>query len=253
MYRPRVIPVILIDSDDQAIKTVNFKKRSYIGDPVNTVSLFNSFLVDELVLLNIDSSKKKSRINYDLLKEISQEAKMPFAVGGGIKSLEDIRKILSIGAEKVILSEVFLDSPSFLKRAVKKFGSSSIVVCIDVKKDFFGKQNVIFRKKKYHKSLHATLDLVEHFEAGELIIQSINNDGTMNGYDNSLLKEVTDYLSIPTIALGGCKSLDEIYNHSSHNNVSGYAAGSLFVYQNKDKGVLINYPTQDELAALYKT
>lgn len=252
MYRPRIIPVILIDEFGQAVKTIRFNKRQYIGDPVNTVSLFNSFEVDELVLLNIDSSRKNLDIKFDLLQDISQEAKIPFAIGGGIKTLEDIRKVLSLGAEKVIISNAFLNSPSFLKDAVDHFGSSSIVVCIDVKKNILGNFSVIQNKKKHKKSLQETLELIEEYEAGELILQSINQDGTMSGYDHKLLKEISDSLRLPTIALGGCSSLEEVEILSNNSSISGFAAGSMFVFQNIDKGVLINYPKSSEFKALYK-
>ena len=252
MYRPRIIPVILIDKDDQAVKTIGFNKRNYIGDPVNTVSLFNSFSIDELVLLNIDCSINDLAVNYQLLKEIAQEAKMPFAIGGGIKTLSDIREILSIGAEKVIISNKFLQDPFFLKEAVSQFGSSSIVICLDVKRDLFGNEHVMFGKKKYQKSLNEVLDYLELYEAGEVIIQSVNKDGQMKGYDSKLLKYVSDYLTIPTVALGGCSSLNEIKSISKESNVSGFAAGSLFVYNDENRGVLINYPDLDDLNSLYK-
>lgn len=252
MYRPRIIPVILIDESGQAVKTIRFNKRQYIGDPVNTVSLFNSFEVDELVLLNIDSSRKNLDIKFDLLQDISQEAKIPFAIGGGIKTLEDIRKVLSLGAEKVVISNAFLNSPSFLKDAVDHFGSSSIVVCIDVKKNILGNFSVIQNRKKYKKSLQETLELIEEYEAGELILQSINLDGTMSGYDHILLKEISDSIRLPTIALGGCSSLKEVEMLSNNSSISGFAAGSIFVFQNIDKGVLINYPKSSELEALLK-
>ncbi len=252
MYRPRLIPVVLINNEGDAIKTLKFKKRFYLGDPVNTVSLFNSFKVDELVLLNIDSHKNLFEINHQLLSNISQEAEMPFAIGGGIKTLNDIRTILKLGAEKVIISSEFLKNPTFLKEAVDHFGSSSIVVCIDVKKNLFGKYKVHTRSvNNISNDLVDVLDFILEYEAGEMIIQSIDKDGTFGGYDEELCKYVSDYMQIPTIVLGGMGSIDEVHNLIKKSHISGYAAGSKFVFQDEERGVLINYPSLEELAILY--
>lgn len=250
MYRPRIIPVVLIDAFGEAVKTINFNKRIYLGDPVNTVSLFNSFKVDELVLLNIDSYKKEFEIDYELLFDISQEAKMPFAIGGGIKSLEEIRRILSLGAEKVVLSNAAIESPGFLKEAVNRFGSSSITVCLDVKKDIFGNYVVYVRKKKIALELDECLDLINENQAGELIIQSISEDGKMKGYDRRLVKHVSEYMPIPVVALGGASSLNNVNTLISETYASAFAAGSMFVFQNNNRGVLVNYPSEEELQDL---
>ena len=250
MYRPRVIPVLLIDLIGEAVKTTHFNKRMYLGDPVNTVSLFNAFKVDELVLLHIDSCDPKFQINYDLLFDISQEAKMPFAIGGGIKTLEEIRKILSLGAEKVVLSKSAIENPSFLKEAVDRFGSSSITVCIDVKKNIFGKYVVYIHKKKTTLDLNECLDLVGDYQAGELIIQSISQDGKMSGYDKNLVRYVSDYMPIPVVALGGASSLNDMSKLISETYASAFAAGSMFVFQDNKKGVLINYPSENDLLEL---
>ena len=250
MHRPRIIPVVLINNSGEAVKTIGFDKRVYLGDPVNTVSLFNAFRVDELVLLHIDSGKKNFSINYDLLFDISQEAKMPFAIGGGINSLEEIREILSLGAEKVVLSKAAIENPLFLKEAVDKFGSSSITVCLDVKKNFFGKYIVQIQKKKVSLELDECLDQINQNQAGELIIQSISEDGQMKGYDDQLVQHVSEYMPIPVVALGGASSLGDIKKLQSSSYASAFAAGSLFVLQNKNRGVLINYPSDKELLDL---
>jgi cyclase len=250
MYRPRIIPVVLINAFGEAVKTINFNKRIYLGDPVNTVSLFNSFKVDELVLLNIDSYEKKFEINYELLFDISQEAKMPFAIGGGIESLEQIRRILSLGAEKVVLSKAAIERPSFLREAVNRFGSSSITVCLDVKKNFFGNYVVYIHKKKISLALNECLDLINENQAGELIIQSISEDGKMNGYDAGLVQHVSEYMPIPVVALGGASSLGNISTLISETYASAFAAGSIFVFQNNNRGVLVNYPSEKDLQDL---
>lgn len=253
MFRPRVIPVVLIDKEGQAVKSLKFNKRVYLGDPVNTVSLFNAFEVDELVLLNIDSRKKGFEIDFSILLEIAQEAKMPFSVGGGIRSLDDIRKILEIGAEKVVISSSFLSNTLFLKEAVEMFGSSSITICLDIKKSIFGNYHIWNNNSRYSDSIDSILDILEDYEVGELIVQSIDRDGTFTNYDFQLVSDIAKKVSFPVVALGGCSSIDDMKNITESSSVSAVAAGSMFVFQNKDRGVLINYPTKDELKVLNKS
>lgn len=248
MYRPRIIPVILIDSTGSCVKTIQFSKRNYIGDPVNTVSLFNDFSVDELVLLNIDSDKPNFQMDFSLLSDIAQEAKMPFSIGGGIKNLDEIKKILQLGAEKVIISSEAIRRNSFLKEASNLFGSSSISVCLDVRKNFFGSYEIYNKKYKLKLPLEEALKAIEDNGAGELILQSIDQDGKMNGYDKKLIKFATNFLKIPLVALGGASSIQEMASFNQNHFVSAYAAGSLFIYQDSNHGVLINYPDEKELS-----
>ena len=140
MFRPRIIPVILIGDSEHAVKSIKFNKKKDLGDPINAVSIFNSFEVDELVLLDINATKEKRKISLNLLEDIAVEAEMPFSVGGGITSLDDIRMILSTGAEKVVIGSAALANPNFVKEASEKFGSSTIMVCLDIKKDIFGRE-----------------------------------------------------------------------------------------------------------------
>jgi imidazole glycerol-phosphate synthase subunit HisF len=249
MFRPRVIPVLSIGGDGHAVKTIKFKKRIDLGDPVNSVSLFNSFRVDELVLLDIDATKENRTISFDLLADIASEAKMPFSVGGGVRSLADIRKILSSGAEKVVISSAAAARPEFVREAAEKFASSSIVVCIDVKKTLFGKEAVWAEsgKKKLDSSPREFALLMEKMGAGEIIIQSIDHDGAMTGYDDALIKDISAAVSVPVIALGGAGRLDHMTQLYASSSVSALAAGSLFCFQNADRGVLINYPSKEQL------
>jgi cyclase len=248
MYRPRLIPVLLIDGT-HALKTVRFKRRIDLGDPVNTVSLFNAFRVDELVLLDIDASKSGRTISRSLLADIASEAKMPFSVGGGIKTLEDIRTVLSAGAEKVVLSSIAAQRPEFVREAADRFGSSSIIVCMDVKTTLFGKSVVCIEsgKRKLPTPPRDFARRMEDMGAGELIVQSIDNDGMMTGYDKPLLADISTSLSIPVIALGGAGRLDHCLDAYASTHVSALAAGSLFVFQNAERGVLVNYPSKDQL------
>jgi cyclase len=244
-----VIPVLLLDGQGHAVKTQRFGRRVDLGDPVNAVSLFNAFRVDELVLLDIDASKQRRTTSETLLADIASEARMPFSVGGGIRTLEDIRKMLARGAEKVVLSSSAIDRPDFVREAATRFGSSSIMVCIDVKRKFFGQQTV-FNAANRHNEAWNVVDfakLMEQKGAGELIIQSVDHDGMMKGYDCELVRAVSAAVSVPVIALGGAGAFEDLLDAYRRTSVSALAAGSLFVFQDKNRGVMINYPSPENL------
>lgn len=243
------MPVILIEESGHAVKTQRFRKRIDLGDPVNAVSLFNSFRVDELVLLDIDASTSGRGISLELLADIGSEAKMPFSVGGGVTTLDGIRAILAQGAEKVVLSTKAVEEPRFLAQAAERFGSSSIMVCLDVKRSLFGKPG-IFTQGGRNRTPYAPVEaarLMERMGAGEIIIQSVDRDGSMAGYDQELVASVADAVSVPVIALGGAGSLAHMKDLYANSSVSALAAGSLFVFQDEQRGVLINYPGKEEL------
>lgn len=249
MYRPRVIPVILLDEHGHAVKTQHFGKRVDLGDPVNAVSLFNAFRVDELVLLDIDAAPQRRTTPANLLADIASEAKMPFSVGGGIRTLDDIRRMLALGAEKVILSSAAIERPDFVREAATNFGSSSIMVCIDAKKRFLGKKSLFNASKRRHESW-TPLDfarLMEEKGVGELIVQSVDKDGAMGGYDTELIEEISAQVSVPVVALGGAGKFEHLVQLYAQTTVSALAAGSLFVFQDENRGVLINYPNAENL------
>lgn len=254
MFRPRIIPVLLL-KDRGLVKSVRFKNHNYIGDPINAVRIFNDSKADELVFLDIKATKENRLVSLDFVREVGEEANMPFSVGGGIRSIEDIRKIINAGAEKVIINSFAAENPDFIKRASETFGSSTIVVCMDVKKTFFGKTRTWIKNGSlataYTPMEYACL--MEKCGAGELIIQSIVNDGTMLGYDMELLKEITENVNIPVVVLGGAGSIHDLKMAYQSTGVSGLAAGSLFVYQGINKGVLINYPSKSIKASIGKT
>jgi imidazole glycerol-phosphate synthase subunit HisF len=251
MFRPRIIPVLLLRNLG-LVKSIKFKDYRYIGDPINAVKIFNDLKADELVFLDILASKENRLIALEFVKNVGEEANMPFSVGGGIKTLEDIRLILSAGAEKVVLCSAAIENPDFVRQAADTFGSSTIVICIDVKKNFFGKNSVFLKgvsSTKWHPFDFAKK--MAEMGAGELIIQSIDNDGTMEGYEINLIREISQTVKIPVIALGGagCKEhLQEAYNEAYAN---GLAAGSLFVYHGPRKAVLINYFKKEEINQLF--
>lgn len=230
-------------------KSVQFKKHKYIGDPINAVRIFNDLKADELVFLDIEASKNNTLISLDFVKNVGEEACMPFAVGGGIKSIKDIKAIINAGAEKVVICTRAARDPDFIKEASEVFGSSTIVVCIDVKKTMFGglRTRVFGGNNATPFGPVEFAQMMEENGAGELIIQSIDRDGMMNGYDIDLIKSISNSVSLPVVALGGAGKKEDLVEAYQKGYASGLAAGSLFVYQSKNRGVLINYPEKNEL------
>jgi len=252
MKRARVIPVLLLKGKG-LYKTEKFKNERYVGDPVNAVRIFNEKQCDELILLDINASKTRAPIDFKFIADITSECFMPLAYGGGIRELGEIDKLLKIGIEKVILNSVLLKNPLFLKEAVKKFGSSTIVASVDITITFL-KQYQIYSHANYevkHKPLHSFIKQIEEDGAGELMINSVDRDGMMNGYDIQLAEKTSKGLTIPTIFCGGCKGLEDIKNLLINTEVSAAAGGSLFVFKGPHKGVLISYPSPEEIEAIY--
>lgn len=249
MFRPRVIPVLLLRGD-ALVKTRKFGSDRYIGDPINAVRIFNDLKADELVFLDIMASRQNRTVSLDFVKKVGEESNMPFAVGGGIRTLEDIRAILGAGAEKVVLNTYAASNPDLVEQAARAFGSSTIVVCIDVKKNLLGRPRtwIFGGTKSTGHSPEAFARLVEDKGAGEIIIQSISRDGMMEGYDIDLIREVSDSVAIPVIALGGAGSPDHLRLAHVEGHAAGLAAGSLFVFHGPRRGVLINYPERSEVA-----
>ena len=251
MYRPRVIPCLLIQGKS-LVKTVRFKNPRYLGDPLNAVRLFNELEADELMVLDIDASREKRCIDLDLIKRIGEEANMPFSVGGGIASLDQIKSILAVGAERVVLGSSILQN-DFLSAASNQFGRSSIAVCIDVKNTLFRKNQVFVQnaKKRCSTDLTSHAIMLQELGAGEIILQSVERDGTYAGLDIDSLEKLSKVLRIPLVGLGGLSSLAEIRACHIQLNLNGYASGSLFSFQGKNQGVLINYPSKSELRELF--
>ena len=252
MYRPRIIPTLLLKGNG-LVKSIKFKKHNYIGDPINAVKLFNDLKADELVFLDINATHQNRTISKDLVKKIGEEANMPFAVGGGIKTLKNIEELLKVGVERIIVNSYATESPEFIKTAVNNFGSSTIIVCIDVKNQIF-KGEKVFIKNGKKSTNYNPLDfakLMQSFGVGELIIQSIDKDGTMTGYDFELINKIASVLTIPIIALGGAGSMNDMKKLFQYRSVNGLAGGSVFVYKDKMRGVLINYPNKSEIKKIF--
>lgn len=248
MFRPRIIPVLLLNGD-HLVKSVVFKDYRYIGDPINAVRIFNELLADELVFLDIAATRNNRSISLDIIKNIGEEANMPFCVGGGIRTISQIREIISAGAEKVVIGSYAVANPSFIKEASAEFGASTITVCIDVKKKFLGQEQVWTVNGTKASGLNPLefARLMEKNGAGEIIIQSIENDGKMKGYNIDLIKKISEKVEVPTIALGGAGTVEDLKQAYTDAHATGLAAGSLFVYYGQNKGVLINYPEKQDI------
>lgn len=249
MFRPRVIPVLLL-KNQALIKSKKFSDHNYIGDAINAVRIFNDLKADELVFLDIEATAQNRTISLEFIKDVGGESNMPFAVGGGIKSINDIRNIIKSGAERVIIGSQAIIDPKFIQLASDEFGSSTIAICIDVKKKIFGGYQVCYQngKKGSSYSPEEFATMMEEKGAGEIIIQSIDRDGAMQGYDIDLIKRISHCVSIPVVALGGAGKIEHLKEAFCHGGASGLAAGSLFVYHGPKKGVLINYPERSELS-----
>lgn len=248
MIRPRVIPALLLQGHG-LVKTVKFKDPTYLGDPINIVRIFNDKEVDELVFLDITATNENRPPSFEMLANITSECFMPLGYGGGIRSMADVQKLLGIGVEKIILNTSAVENPALVRSAAEYAGSSSVVISMDVKKSILGKYETYTRSGKKNTGLDPVKHAVEMEKrgAGELFINSIDRDGTMQGYDVDLIKRVTDAVSIPVVACGGAGRLQDLADAINIGGASAAAAGSLFVFQGPLRGVLISYPSQGDL------
>jgi cyclase len=251
MYRPRLIPVLLLRNKG-LIKTIKFGKSQYLGDPLNAVQIFNKFKTDELVILDIDASKNGTTIPVDLVREIGDEAYMPFAVGGGIDSLEKAEKLINAGAEKVVLNSVVHKNPNVITQIANVFGSQSVIVAVDVKKNMFGKYKAFVKSGSVNTGMNPVefAKMAEDKGAGEIMLTSISHEGMMEGLNLELIKLIEGEVRIPVIAHGGLNSFKH-FKEAIDEGASAVAGGSFFVYSGKQKGILINYPEQIELSSLF--
>lgn len=246
MLRTRVIPTLLLNGRG-LVKTVKFKEPKYVGDPINAVRIFNEKEVDEIILLDITASREGRGPNFELIAELAEECFMPLAYGGGVRTLEDIRRLLFLGIEKVIINTGAIDNLNLLKDASAEFGAQAIVVSIDVKKRMFGGYQVMRSGKdatQLELKKHA-LDC-QRAGAGEIVLNSIDNDGTMRGMDLSLIHQISNSLEIPLVAVGGVGSIEDI-RAAKNAGASAVAAGSFFVFHGPHRAVLISYPSYDQL------
>jgi len=248
--RPRIIPVLLIDNRD-LLKTINFKNPTYLGDPINAVKIFNRKRIDELSILDISATRKGIEPDFELLEDIASQAFMPLCYGGGIKTIEQVRKLLAIGYEKVVINTELVKNPKLIQEAVQLAGGQSIVASIDAKlvKDQY--KCVISDGEEIVEILPVELaKRAEMLGVGEILINSIDRDGMMQGYDIKLVKEIAAAVSIPVTACGGAGGIKDLKSVLSEGNAHAAAGGSMFVYYGRLKAVLITAPSEDTLIEL---
>lgn len=243
MLRTRVIPVLLL-KDESLVKTIQFGKYGYIGDSINTCRIFNELEVDELCFLDISASKEKKEPDYKILQEISNECFMPLSYGGGVFNFEQAEKIFKIGFEKIIINSASFTHPGLISEIAKVYGSQAVVVAVDVKKNFWGKYEVfgVSGTVNHKKNPVDWVKEVENLGAGEILLTSIDREGTWKGFDVELVRKITDTTTLPVIAHGGAGSVKHIEEVVKMGNASAVALGSMVVYQKQGLGVLVNFP-----------
>ncbi len=253
MLRPRIIPCLLVQNGG-LVKTQKFTDPKYVGDPINAVKIFNEKEVDEIIVVDIDATALNKDPDYTLIKNLAAECRMPLCYGGGVKSVEQVEKIISLGVEKVAMSSAVVNDPKIVARAAEVVGGQSVVVVMDVKKrGVLGKYELYTHNasKRTRLSPVEFAQTVESLGGGEVVINSIDRDGIMKGYDLDLISKIRDSISLPITALGGAGSLDDIGSLIDTFGIIGTAAGSLFVFKGVYRAVLINYPNRAQKDALF--
>ena len=252
MLLPRIIPCLLLRNSG-FVKTVKFKTPKYLGDPINIVRIFNDKEVDELVVLDITATIEGKEPNFKLLAELASEAFMPVAYGGGVRTINHIQTLLGLGMEKVVINSYAVKNPDFVNEAAELAGSQSIVVSIDVKKNFWGRFEVLTRSGTKTTGLNPC-DFAKEIQsrgAGELLLNSIDRDGTMKGFDLNLIKQVSSVINIPVVACGGAQSVQDLVSAVKQGGASAAGAGSMFVFHGPHRAVLISYPNYSTIKSSF--
>jgi imidazole glycerol-phosphate synthase subunit HisF len=248
MLHPRIIPNLLIHNNG-LVKTVNFKNPKYVGDPLNAVKIFNEKSVDELIVTDIDATVKNQKPNFSLIEKIAMECRMPLCYGGGITNSEDAQKIFSLGVEKIAISSAAITDPSLITKIADSVGSQSVVLVLDVKKTFFGNKYEILTHNGKNKTGIDPIQFIKKINGlgvGEIVINSIDKDGLMKGYDLKIIEETRNITNLPMTFIGGAGDLDDLGKIIKKYKIIGAGAGSIFVFKGKYKAVLINYPNKEE-------
>jgi imidazole glycerol-phosphate synthase subunit HisF len=254
MLRSRITPCLLVHNKG-LVKTVNFKDPKYVGDPLNAVKIFNEKEVDELIVLDIDATVEGRGPDFELIQNLAIECRMPFCYGGGVTTAEEAKRIISLGAEKVALSSAAIYNTDILKQIANAVGTQSVVVVIDIrKKKLFGGYEIVTHngKKVAGVKLADFLDILNEIGIGELVVNSVDNDGKMEGLDFKLFDFVRDKTEMPMTILGGVGELNHIKDAITRYKTIGVSAGSFFVFKGKYKAVLISYPKFEERKSLYQ-
>ena len=248
MALKRIIPCLLYDGSG-LVKTIKFKKPSYIGDPINAIKIYNEKEVDELIVIDINASKQKRKPNFDKIADMASEAFMPFAYGGGVKTFDDFASLYKIGIEKVIVNSLIQENPETIKKVIVHYGSQAVIACIDFKKIMFSgiiPYSYIGNKIKMSLIDYANY-LTTDIGVGELMLQSIDKDGTWEGFDDEIISTILNSIEIPVIACGGCGSIEDLKTVLYKTNANAAAIGSMAVYSKKGMGVLINFPDREKV------
>lgn len=248
MLRTRVIPCLLL-RDGGLVKTTRFKAAKYVGDPINAIRIFNDKEVDELVLLDIDASRSGRGPAYAAIEEVASECFMPLAYGGGVRNVDDARRILRLGVEKIIFNSAAWRSPEILTRAAEEFGSQAVVASIDVRRKMFGRHEVYVDNGTQATGMTPVefACRMESCGAGEILLSAIDQDGVMKGYDIELIAAVTAAVGIPVVASGGAASLEHFREAINRGGAAAVAAGAMFVFHGPHRAVLITYPARADL------
>lgn len=252
MLRTRVMPCLLLKGEG-LVKTVKFKNEIYIGDAINSARIFNQKEVDELILIDIGATTNNKGIQFPLIEQIISECFMPICYGGGVKTLDDFKKLFFSGVEKVSVSSLIFQNPSVVKEAISIFGSQSILATFDVKKTLFSNKYKVFTHSgnKYTKyTIEEAIQLANEIGVGEIIVNNIDKEGTWQGFDINLISQAVACTEVPVVALGGAGSISDISKVVKEGNASAVALGSMSVFQSKGMGVLIKFPKLKELQAV---
>lgn len=254
MLHPRIIPCLLVHNKG-LVKTVKFKDPKYVGDPINAVKIFNEKEVDEIIVVDIDASRQRIEPDYKMIENLATECRMPLCYGGGIKTVEQAQRIFSLGVEKIAISSLAIENPKLVTSIAERVGNQSVVIVLDVKKRTFGSNYEIY----IHNGTKSTgIDPIsfaiemQRLGAGEIVVNSIDQDGVMNGYDLNLINKISEVINIPMTVLGGAGTINDIGTVIQQHGIIGVAAGSIFVFKGKFRAVLINYPTVNEKAEIIK-
>ena len=248
MALKRIIPCLLYDGSG-LVKTIKFKNPSYIGDPINAIKIYNEKEVDELIVIDINATKQKRKPNFDKIADMASEAFMPFAYGGGVKTFDDFASLYKIGIEKVIVNSLIQENPEIIKKVIAHYGSQAVIACIDFKKIMFSgiiPYSYIGNKIKMSLVDYANY-LTTDIGVGELMLQSIDKDGTWEGFDDEIISSILNSVEIPVIACGGCGSIEDLKTVLYKTNANAAAIGSMAVYSKKGMGVLINFPDREKV------
>lgn len=252
MLYPRIIPCLLVHKKG-LVKTVKFKDHKYVGDPINAVRIFNEKEVDELMVLDIDATTENHEPDYRMIENLAAECRMPLCYGGGIKTVEQAQRIFSLGVEKIAISSVAVSDLSIVTDIAERVGNQSVVVVLDVKKKSSGHHYEIWTHNGTKNSGRDPVEWaveIENAGAGEIVLNSIDEDGVMKGYDLNIIRQVHKKIKIPITVMGGAGTLDDIGSLIREHGIIGAAAGSLFVFKGKYRAVLINYPNREEKGRL---